>query len=81
MFCAFCAFTFMIPMRDESFGIKTRCYVSELTIKKLPLAMRQKYDEFINEGSLIVLEGTVLDVIEVYEDLDNHIMERQYDVR
>ena len=76
----FCAFTFMFPMRDESFGIKTRCYVSELTIKKLPLAMRQKYDEFINEGSLIVLEGAVLDLMEVYNDLDTFIMQMGYDV-
>ena len=76
----FCAFTFMFPMRDESFGIKTRCYVSELTIKKLPLAMRQKYDEFINEGSLIVLEGAVLDMMEVYNDLDSFIMQMGYDV-
>ena len=76
----FCAFTFMFPMRDGSFGIKTRCYVSELTVKKLPLAMRQKYDEFIEEGSLIVLDGAVLDMMEVYQDLDNHIINSDYDV-
>lgn len=76
----FCAFTFLFPMRDGSFGVKTRCYISELTLKKLPLAMRQKYEEFINEGSLIVLEGTVLDMMVVYDDLDNHIIKSDYDV-
>ena len=76
----FCAFTFMFPMRDGSFGVKTRCYVSELTVKKLPLAMRQKYDDFIEEGSLIVLDGAVLDMMEVYQDLDNHIINSDYDV-
>lgn len=77
----FCAFTFMFPLSDGSFGIKTRNYISEITLKKLPLAMRTKYDEFMREGSLIVMPGTVLDMMEVYEDLDNHIAERQYDVR
>ena len=77
----FCAFTFMFPLRDGAFGIKTRNYITSLTLMKLPSAMRFKYDQFINEGSLIVLEGTVLDMMEVYEDLDNHIAERQYDVR
>ena len=76
----FCAFTFLFPLRDGSFGVKTRCYVSELTVKKLPMAMRQKYEEFINECSLVVLEGTVLDMMEVYEDLDNHITKNGYDV-
>ena len=76
----FCAFTFMFPLRDGAFGIKTRCYVSELTIKKLPLAMRQKYDEFINEGSLIVLDGAVLDMMEVYNDLDTYILQVGYEV-
>lgn len=76
----FCAFTFLFPLRDGSFGIKTRCYISELTLNKLPLAMRQKYDSFLNEGSLIVLEGTVLDMMEVYEDLDNYIISSDYDV-
>ena len=76
----FCAFTFLFPLRDGSFGVKTRCYVSELTVKKLPMAMRQKYEEFINECSLVVLEGTVLDMMEVYEDLDNHIAKNGYDV-
>ena len=77
----FCAFTFMFPLRDEAFGIKTRNYITELTLKKLPLAMRNKYEEFIKEGSLIVMPGTVLDMMHVYEDLDNHIAEREYDVR
>ena len=77
----FCAFTFMFPLRDEAFGIKTRNYITELTLKKLPLAMRNKYEEFIKEGSLIVMPGTVLDMMQVYEDLDNHIAEREYDVR
>ena len=77
----FCAFTFMFPLRDEAFGIKTRNYITELTLKKLPLAMRNKYEEFIKEGSLIVMPGTVLDMMQVYEDLDNHIVEREYDVR
>ena len=76
----FCAFTFMFPLRDEAFGIKTRNYITELTLKKLPLAMRNKYEEFIKEGSLIVMPGTVLDMMQVYEDLDNHIAERGYDV-
>lgn len=76
----FCSFTFMFPLRDEAFGIKTRNYITELTLKKLPLAMRNKYEEFIKEGSLIVMPGTVLDMMQVYEDLDNHIAERGYDV-
>ena len=77
----FCAFTFLFPLRGEQFGIKTRNYISSSTLHKLPLAMRNKYEEFIDEGSLMVLEGTVLDMMEVYEDLDNHIIERGYDVR
>lgn len=77
----FCAFTFLFPLSDGSFGIKTRNYITETTLKKLPLAMRNKYDEFMREGSLIVMPGTVLDMMEVYEDLDNHIADRQYDVR
>ena len=77
----FCAFTFLFPLRDESFGIKVRAYISELTLSKLPSAMRSKYDEFINEGSLIVMPGTVLNMMEVYDDLDNHIVENEYDVR
>ena len=77
----FCAFTFMFPLPDGSFGIKTRNYISSLTLKKLPSAMRSKYEEFMREGSLIVLECTVLDMMEVYEDLDRHIIECEYDVR
>jgi len=76
----FCAFTFLFPLR-EGFGIKTRSYITQLTLMKLPGAMRQKYDEFIEEGSLHVLEGTVLDMMQVYDDLDAHIIEHEYDVR
>lgn len=76
----FCAFTFLFPLRDGAFGVKTRCYVSELTVKKLPLAMRQKYDEFIKECSLVVLDGAVLDMMEVYNDLDSFIVNSDYDV-
>ena len=77
----FCAFTFLFPLSNGSFGVKTRNYISSLTLKKLPSAMRVKYDEFMREGSLMVLEGTVLNMMDVYEDLDNHIIERGYDVR
>ena len=77
----FCAFTFLFPLRDGSFGIKTRNYITDKTLHKLPGAMRLKYDEFMREGSLIVLEGTVLDMEEVYDDLDAHIVNREYDVR
>ena len=76
----FCAFTFLFPLSDGSFGVKTRNYISSLTLNKLPLAMRLKYEEFMNEGSLIVMEGTVLDLDQVYDDLDQHIIEREYDV-
>ena len=77
----FCAFTFLFPLSDGSFGIKTRNYITEKTLKKLPSAMRAKYDQFVNEGSLYVMPGTVLDMMQVYEDLDNHIIECDYDVR
>lgn len=77
----FCAFTFLFPLSNVAFGVKTRNYISSLTLHKLPGAMRIKYDQFIAEGSLVVLEGTVLDMMEVYEDLDNHIIESGYDVR
>ena len=77
----FCAFTFLFPLRNGAFGIKTRNYITERTLMKLPSAMRIKYDQFINEGSLIVMPGTVLDMMQVYEELDNHIIERDYDVR
>ena len=77
----FCSFTFMFPFRDGSFGIKNRSYISELTYCKLPQGMHNKYDEFIKEGSLVVMDGTVLDLMAVYEDLDTHISEMEYDVR
>lgn len=77
----FCAFTFMFPLSNGTFGVKTRCYISSLTLLRLPGAARIKYDQFIDEGSLIVLEGTVLDMMEVYEDLDAYIIASTYDVR
>lgn len=77
----FCAFTFLFPLSNGDFGVKTRNYITELTLSKLPGAMRVKYDEFIKEGSLIIMPGTVLDMMEVYEDLDNHISRVEYDVR
>ena len=77
----FCAFTFLFPLSNGCFGIKTRNYISEQTLMKLPAAMRMKYDQFMQEGSLMVLDGTVLDMMEVYEDLDNHIIQCEYDVR
>jgi len=77
----FCAFTFLFPLGNGCFGIKTRNYISSITLMKLPAAMRVKYDQFMNEGSLIVLEGSILDMMEVYDDLDQHIIDRGYDVR
>ena len=77
----FCSFTFLFPLRDGAFGIKTRNYITELTLAKLPGSMRAKYDQFIDEGSLIVMEGTILDMMDVYEELDNHITQREYDIR
>jgi phage terminase large subunit-like protein len=77
----FCAFTFLFPLRNGKFGVKTRSYITSLTLMKLPGAMRSKYDEFIAEGSLHVLEGTVLDMMDVYEDLDQFISAEEYDVR
>ena len=77
----FCSFSFLFPLSNDVFGIKTRNYISETTLMKLPLAMRNKYDEFLQEGSLIVMDGTVLDMMQVYEDLDNFIIESEYDVR
>lgn len=77
----FCSFTFMFPLRDGAFGIKTRNYISSSTLHKLPSALRIKYDQFMNEGSLIILEGTVLDMMEVYEDVDEYIVQCEYDVR
>ncbi len=77
----FCAFTFLFPLGNGAFGVKTRNYITSLTFSKLPSAMRVKYDQFRDEGSLMVLEGTVLDMMEVYEDLDTHIAQCEYDVR
>lgn len=77
----FCAFTFLFPLSNGKFGVKVRSYISSLTLTKLPAAMRAKYDQFMAEGSLVVLDGTVLDMMEVYDDLDRHIIEYGYDVR
>lgn len=77
----FCAFTFLFPLSSGSFGVKTRNYITELTLKKLPLALRNKYEEFINEGSLIVMPGNILDMMQVYDDLDEFIIRTTYDVR
>lgn len=77
----FCAFTFLFPLGRGTFGVKTRCYITSLTLSKLPAAMRMRYDKFIAEGSLIIMEGTVLDMMEVYDDLDKYITDCQYDVR
>lgn len=77
----FCAFTFLFPLGHEKFGVKTRSYITELTLMKLPAAMRQKYEEFINEGSLHVMPGNILDMMEVYDDLDAFILSSEYDVR
>ena len=77
----FCAFTFLFPLGDGSFGVKTRSYISSLTLMKLPTAMRIKYDEFLKEGTLIVMEGSILDLMDVYDDLDAHIAKSNYDIR
>jgi phage terminase large subunit-like protein len=77
----FCAFTFIFPLGREKYGVKTRSYITELTLMKLPAAMRQKYEEFINEGSLHVMPGNILDMMEVYEDLDKFILDSEFDVR
>lgn len=77
----FCAFTFLFPLPDGTFGVKTRSYITELTLMKLPGALRMKYDEFLNEGSLHVMNGVTLDMMEVYEDLEDHIAKLEYDVR
>ena len=77
----FCAFTFLFPLPDGTFGVKARSYITSLTLSKLPLAMRAKYEEFLNEGSLIVMDGNILDMDDVYEDLDRHIIDSNYDVR
>lgn len=77
----FCAFDFLFPLPRGSFGVKVRSYITELTLKKLPAALRLKYDEFIEEGSLIVMPGTVLNMMDVYDDLDQFIIDASYDVR
>lgn len=77
----FCAFTFLFPLSGERFGVKTRNYITSLTLNRLPLAIREKYNDFIKEGSLIIMEGTVLDMDEVYDDLDQFIIDTEYDVR
>jgi phage terminase large subunit-like protein len=77
----FCAFTFLFPLGYEKYGVKTRSYITELTLMKLPAAMRMKYEEFINEGSLHVMPGNILDMMQVYEDLDQFILTSEYDVR
>jgi phage terminase large subunit-like protein len=77
----FCAFTFLFPLSNGSFGVKTRSYITELTLMKLPGAMRQKYDEFIREASLVIMPGNILDMMQVYDDLDAFIIASEYDVR
>lgn len=77
----FCAFTFLFPLPNGTFGVKVRSYITTLTLSKLPQAMRTKYEEFMAEGSLVVMEGSILDMLQVYDDLDEHINERRYDVR
>lgn len=77
----FCAFTFLFPLPGDKFGVKTRCYISSLTLMKLPGAMRVKYDQFLEEGSLMVLDCTYLDLMEVYDDLDKFIQDHEYDIR
>ena len=77
----FCAFTFLFPLSNGCFGVKTRCYITSRTLSRLPSAMRIKYEEFLDEGSLQVLDGTVLNMMEVYDDLDDHIIKSEYDVR
>lgn len=76
----FCAFSFLFPLNDGAFGVKVRCYITERTLNNLPLALRMKYDEFMNEGSLIIMNGSVLDMMEVYDDLDKFIQANEYDV-
>lgn len=77
----FCSFTFLFPLSTDEFGVKTRNYITSFTLDKLPLALRAKYEDFIEEGSLIIMNGTVLDMMEVYDDLDRHISDSEYDVR
>lgn len=77
----FCSFLFLFPLRNGSFGIKTRNYITDFTLHKLPGAMRQKYQEFIDEGSLVIMDGTILDMMEVYEELESYITQTGYDIR
>ena len=77
----FCAFSFLFPLSNDKFGLKVRSYITERTLLRLPLALREKYEEFIQEGSLIIMNGSVLDMMEVYEDLDRFIIDADYDVR
>ena len=77
----FCSFVFLFPLSNGCFGVKTRNYISSLTLSKLPSSMRSKYEEFMAEGSLIVLDGTILDMMQVYDDLDEHITNSNYDIR
>lgn len=77
----FCAFTFLFPLRGGEFGVKTLCFITDLTLSKLPTAMRIKYDEFLAEGSLIIMDGKILDMLEVYEVIDKHIIDNEYDIR
>lgn len=77
----FCAFTFLFPLPNGEFGVKTRSYITSLTLNKLPAAMRLKYGDFMDEGSLMVMEGSILDMMDVYDDLDNFIIKCDYDVR
>lgn len=77
----FCAFTFLFPLKGDKFGVKTRSYISERTMLQLPSALRQKYDDFVREGSLMVMDGTILDMMDVFDDLDNFIIANEYDVR
>ena len=76
----FCAFTFLFPIKTGEFGVKTKSYISSRTLDRLPVAMRNKYDEFIQDGSLIVMDGSILNMLEVYDDLMRHINSRQYAV-
>lgn len=76
----FCAFSFLFPLNDDAFGLKVRCYITERTLNRLPLALRMKYEDFLNEGSLIVMNGTVLDMMEVYDDVEKYINANEYDV-
>jgi phage terminase large subunit-like protein len=77
----FCAFTFLFPLPNEKFGVKTRSYITSLTFDRLSQAMRNKYEEFLKEGSLVVMDGTVLDMLKVYDDLEQFILDNNYDVR